>query len=379
MGFADPAAGPAAAPGSAAAACLTAADPAAVDPATGPAAADPATGPAAADPAAAHPSAAHPAAAHPEAAGPAAGPSSAGAMPVVGDWFVDPEHWASLGVRLADIVNRYMAKNPLEAGMPVEALRQELGLPERSLVEALVTRAGESRTAAGPGTDVAASGIAAVGPGSGVAGSGTAAVGPGAGMAGSETAAVGPGAGMAASGTAAVRSGAGVARSGNGVAVSGTPAVGSGAGVAGSGSGAVDSGSGTAGEPLTVRGGRVGPRRSGAPGELVEAVRRAFDPEQPFVAPETYRLAELGLGARQLGAAVRLGLIVQLAPNVVLPTGAPARAAEILAAGPQPFTLSQARQALNTSRRVAVPLLELLDRTGLTRRGPDDRRTVKRP
>jgi selenocysteine-specific elongation factor len=43
---------------------------------------------------------------------------------------------------------------------------------------------------------------------------------------------------------------------------------------------------------------------------------------------------------------------------------------------PQPFTLSEARQALGTTRRVAVPLLEFLDRRGLTRRLPDDRRTV---
>jgi selenocysteine-specific elongation factor len=48
----------------------------------------------------------------------------------------------------------------------------------------------------------------------------------------------------------------------------------------------------------------------------------------------------------------------------------------VLAALDRPFTLSEARQALDTTRRVAVPLLELLDRRGVTRRGPDDRRTV---
>jgi selenocysteine-specific elongation factor len=37
------------------------------------------------------------------------------------------------------------------------------------------------------------------------------------------------------------------------------------------------------------------------------------------------------------------------------------------------FTLSAARQALGTSRRVAVPLLELLARTGRTVRTPDGR------
>jgi selenocysteine-specific elongation factor len=49
-----------------------------------------------------------------------------------------------------------------------------------------------------------------------------------------------------------------------------------------------------------------------------------------------------------------------------------------LAGLPQPFTLGEARRALGTTRRVAVPLLELLDRRGATRRLPDDRRTVHR-
>jgi selenocysteine-specific elongation factor len=48
----------------------------------------------------------------------------------------------------------------------------------------------------------------------------------------------------------------------------------------------------------------------------------------------------------------------------------------VLARLPQPFTLSDARQALATTRRVAVPLLEMLDRRGATRRLPDGRRTI---
>ena len=43
---------------------------------------------------------------------------------------------------------------------------------------------------------------------------------------------------------------------------------------------------------------------------------------------------------------------------------------------PQPFTTSEARVRLGTSRRVVLPLLEHLDRAGLTRRLPDDRRAV---
>ena len=62
---------------------------------------------------------------------------------------------------------------------------------------------------------------------------------------------------------------------------------------------------------------------------------------------------------------------------VLLPT-APALAMRELARLPQPFTVSQARQALGTSRRVAVPLLELLDGRGWTRRLDAGRREVAR-
>jgi selenocysteine-specific elongation factor len=50
----------------------------------------------------------------------------------------------------------------------------------------------------------------------------------------------------------------------------------------------------------------------------------------------------------------------------------------VLAALPQPFTLSAARQALGTSRRVAVPLLEHLDGRGWTRRVDGNLREVRR-
>ncbi|AGL17907.1 selenocysteine-specific translation elongation factor [Actinoplanes sp. N902-109] len=130
--------------------------------------------------------------------------------------------------------------------------------------------------------------------------------------------------------------------------------------------------------PLVTRGGRVSAGGPAVPGDLIRAVETAFEGLGPFAAPEANRLAELGLGPRQLGAAVRAGLVVQLAAGVVLRAGAPEQAVRRLAGLPQPFTLSEARQALDTSRRVAVPLLGLLDSTGVTQRGDDDRRTVVR-
>jgi selenocysteine-specific elongation factor len=133
--------------------------------------------------------------------------------------------------------------------------------------------------------------------------------------------------------------------------------------------------------PLVARAGRVAVGTTAAgelPPPVADAVRRLMADlkDRPFAAPEAYRLTELGLGPKQIGAAVRAGALLRLADAVVLPADAADRAAEVLAGLPQPFTLSEARRALDTSRRVAVPLLELLDRTGRTRRLPDDRRTA---
>jgi selenocysteine-specific elongation factor len=131
--------------------------------------------------------------------------------------------------------------------------------------------------------------------------------------------------------------------------------------------------------PLASRGGRV---LTGEAAGLPDAVARAVEQvradlaERPFAAPEAARLAELGLGARQIAAAVRAGALLRLADTVVLAPDAVDVATAVLAKLPQPFTLSDARQALGTTRRVAVPLLELLDRHHRTRRLPDDRRVV---
>jgi selenocysteine-specific elongation factor len=117
---------------------------------------------------------------------------------------------------------------------------------------------------------------------------------------------------------------------------------------------------------------------AGLPDAVARAVEqvRADLAERPFAAPEAARLAELGLGSRQIAAAVRAGALLRLADTVVLAPDAVDVATAVLAKLPQPFTLSDARQALSTTRRVAVPLLELLDRHHRTRRLPDDRRVV---
>ncbi|MDO3705639.1 selenocysteine-specific translation elongation factor [Micromonospora sp. C28SCA-DRY-2] len=131
--------------------------------------------------------------------------------------------------------------------------------------------------------------------------------------------------------------------------------------------------------PLRLRAGRVTASAADAlPEPVARAVARlrAEYADRPFRAPEAADLAGLGLGPREIGAAVRAGALLRLAENVVLLPGAADAAVRVLAGLPQPFTLSAARQALDTTRRVAVPLLELLDRRGVTRRLPDDARVV---
>ncbi|MEV4766488.1 selenocysteine-specific translation elongation factor [Micromonospora chokoriensis] len=191
--------------------------------------------------------------------------------PVAGDWLADPAHWQRLGEQVTEEVARYAREHPLEPGMPVDALRQRLALPDRVLVEALVR------------------------------------------------------------------------------------------------------------PPLRVHAGRVGTASVDAlPEPVARAVQRvrAEYGDRPFRAPEADRLVDLGLGPREIGAAVRAGALLRLADNVVLLPDALDGAVRVLAGLPQPFTLSAARQALDTTRRVAVPLLELLDRRGATRRLPDDARIV---
>ena len=88
---------------------------------------------------------------------------------------------------------------------------------------------------------------------------------------------------------------------------------------------------------------------------------------EPFAAPEAEDLKELGLGPKELAAAERAGRLLRLAKGVVLLPSAPRAAFDVVAQLEQPFTLSAARQALGTTRRVAIPLLEHLDATGATR------------
>jgi selenocysteine-specific translation elongation factor len=195
--------------------------------------------------------------------------------PVAGEWLADPAHWAALAAELGEVLAAHAAREPLAPGLPLEAARAALGLPDRRLVAALVR------------------------------------------------------------------------------------------------------------SPLRISGGLVqlapsGPSASGLPEPVQAAVRilRADLEETPFAAPDADRLRKLGLDVRALAAAARAGLLLRISDQIVLAPGADEAATAILAGLPQPFTAADARQALGTTRRTAIPLLEYLDRAGVTERLPDDRRRV---
>jgi selenocysteine-specific elongation factor len=135
--------------------------------------------------------------------------------------------------------------------------------------------------------------------------------------------------------------------------------------------------------PLRMRDGLISADPGTAADELPAQVAAAVAAimadlkASPFSAPDAARLAELGLDRKAVAAAARRGALLRISDQVVLGAGADVRAAQVLADLPQPFTAAQAREALGTTRRTLIPLLEYLDRAGLTRRLPDDRREVR--
>ncbi len=132
--------------------------------------------------------------------------------------------------------------------------------------------------------------------------------------------------------------------------------------------------------PWQVRNGMI--VHAQAPDILAPAVRAAVQALQArwggdgFAVPTEEDLAALGLHAAEIALAARAGRLVRLAPGVVLLPDAVATAVDVLAGLPQPFTASQAREALGTTRKVIVPLLEHLAVRGRTLRTPDGQHRV---
>ena len=189
----------------------------------------------------------------------------------VGDWVVDPRWWAERRRQTVTAVAEWSAGHDVAAGMPLETVRQQVGLPAADLVLALLEDTG-----------------------------------------------------------------------------------------------------------LVVADGFVRPPGVTLPPRVEEAVRTVQEwlAAEPFRAPEAHELAELKLGPGELAAAVRAGRLTKVADGVVLGSDALEHAAKVLRELPQPFTVAEAKRALGTTRRVAVPLLEALDGRRITRRGDDHTRTV---
>ncbi|MFE3176302.1 selenocysteine-specific translation elongation factor [Amycolatopsis sp. NPDC059235] len=178
----------------------------------------------------------------------------------LGGWHVDPARLSRSRAEVAEVVAAWSREHPLAAGIPVEALRQRLGLPDAELVPAVLS------------------------------------------------------------------------------------------------------------DGLVLKDGLVRRPGAGLTAKVDNAVKvlEARFAEHPFRAPEADELRKLGLGKRELAAAVRVGRLRAIADGVVLAPDAPERAVEVLAALGEPFTVSRARQALDSTRRVMIPLLEHLDAAGLT-------------
>jgi len=113
----------------------------------------------------------------------------------------------------------------------------------------------------------------------------------------------------------------------------------------------------------------VAPETSDDVHRLVQTVA-AGEPTPPTVA----ELVATGFGRETIEAAVRAELLVRVSRELVMTPGFVTRSREAVeAAGASGITVSVFREALGTSRRFALPLLEHLDSRGITRREGDVR------
>jgi selenocysteine-specific elongation factor len=113
-------------------------------------------------------------------------------------------------------------------------------------------------------------------------------------------------------------------------------------------------------------------------GEVVMRVVELVGDAEP-TPPTVAELMADGVSASLIDAAVRSGALVRISAELVL-TDAFVRRAEAMVreSGDRGVTVSAVREGLGTTRKYAVPLLEYLDRSGVTRR-EGDLRFARRP
>ena len=100
---------------------------------------------------------------------------------------------------------------------------------------------------------------------------------------------------------------------------------------------------------------------------MIAAVSR--EPAQP---PTVRELIARGIGRDAIDAAVRAELVVRVSSDLVFTTELVDRGRAVVeAAGGTGITVSAFREALGTSRKYALPILEWFDQRGITRRSGD--------
>ena len=93
---------------------------------------------------------------------------------------------------------------------------------------------------------------------------------------------------------------------------------------------------------------------------------------EPAKPPTVKDLVSQGIGRDAIDAAGRAGLVVRVAPDLVFIPALIERAeAVVVAAGGAGITVSAFREAIETSRKYALPILEWFDQCGVTRREGD--------
>ncbi len=116
------------------------------------------------------------------------------------------------------------------------------------------------------------------------------------------------------------------------------------------------------------------------PLQLVEARIRETLSKKPFDPPSRREIEADSHSQRVVRFLIENGDLIEIAPDVVLMRENFERMKNAVAdflSGNGPATVSELRRALESSRRVIVPLLERLDREGFTRR-IDDKRSLAR-
>jgi selenocysteine-specific elongation factor len=108
-----------------------------------------------------------------------------------------------------------------------------------------------------------------------------------------------------------------------------------------------------------------------AKGDLAERLLQALEAAHPARPPSIPELLAAGIDRDVLDAAARAGLVERVSPDLVFLRSLVERAEAIVAGSRDGITVSAFREALDTSRKYAMPLLAWFDQRGTTRREGD--------